>query len=195
MYVLVSQCWSSRMSLHEDAMMYPAEEAMTAWTDDTNLADTITASLSLHRNAGNDFKHCLDKRKSPGKNTEPAARTDSIVPVSEAGSSMGNQILEIRHSVLYRASGKSSQRPVVNLVQPRDVDKDVPGLSASMLRMFMWPLQYLQRSTDKLTLACSRSDRNICKLLTMSTEDQPFLPDMRLMYCYEISFQSSSIVR
>lgn len=160
MYVLVSQCWSSKMSSQDDAMMYPAEEAMTAWTDDTNLADTITASLSLHRSAGNDFKHCLDRRKSPGKNTEPAARTVSMVPVGEAASSVGNQIFKICHSVVYRASGESSQRPVENLVQPRDVDKDVPGLSASMLRMFMWPLQYLQRSTDELTLACSRSHWN-----------------------------------
>lgn len=80
-----------------------------------------------------------------------------MVPVDEAASSVGNQILKIRHSVLYRVSVESSQRPVENLGQPRDVDKDVPGLSASMLRMFMWPLQYLQRSTDELTLACSRS--------------------------------------
>lgn len=29
--------WSSMMSLHDEEMMYPAEEAMTAWTDDTNL--------------------------------------------------------------------------------------------------------------------------------------------------------------
>lgn len=29
--------WSLMMSLHEEEMMYPAEEAMTAWTDDTNL--------------------------------------------------------------------------------------------------------------------------------------------------------------
>lgn len=29
--------WSSMMSLQEEEIMYPAEEAMTAWTDDTNL--------------------------------------------------------------------------------------------------------------------------------------------------------------
>lgn len=46
----------------------------------SHLADTMTASLSLHLSAGNDFKHCLDKRKSPGKNTDPAARTVSMVP-------------------------------------------------------------------------------------------------------------------
>lgn len=45
-----------------------------------HLADTMTASRSLHRSAGMDFRHCLDRRKSPGKKTEPAARMDSMIP-------------------------------------------------------------------------------------------------------------------
>lgn len=40
----------------------------------------MTASRSLHRSAGIDFRHCLDRRKSPGKKTEPAARMDSMIP-------------------------------------------------------------------------------------------------------------------
>lgn len=39
----------------------------------------MTASRSLHRSAGIDFRHCLDRRKSPGKKTEPAARMDSMI--------------------------------------------------------------------------------------------------------------------
>lgn len=47
----------------------------------SHLADTITASRSLHLSAGIDFRHCLDRRKRPGKNTEPAARMVSMIPV------------------------------------------------------------------------------------------------------------------
>lgn len=46
-----------------------------------HLADTITASRSLHLSAGIDFRHCLDSRNRPGKNTEPAARMVSMIPV------------------------------------------------------------------------------------------------------------------
>lgn len=46
----------------------------------SHLADTMTASPSLHRSAGIDFRHCLDRRKRPGKNTDPAARMVSMVP-------------------------------------------------------------------------------------------------------------------
>lgn len=61
----------------------------------------MTASPSLHLSAGMDFRHCLDSRKRPGKNTDPAARMVSMVPgdLSEAKSSAGNLVLEIRHSV------------------------------------------------------------------------------------------------
>lgn len=44
------------------------------------LADTMTASPSLHLSAGIDFRHCLDSRKRPGKNIDPAARIVSMVP-------------------------------------------------------------------------------------------------------------------
>lgn len=40
----------------------------------------MTASPSLHLSAGMDFRHCLDSRKRPGKNTDPAARMVSMVP-------------------------------------------------------------------------------------------------------------------
>lgn len=46
----------------------------------SHLADTMTASPSLHLSAGMDFRHCLDRRKRPGKNTDPAARMVSMVP-------------------------------------------------------------------------------------------------------------------
>ena len=45
-----------------------------------HLADTMTASPSLHLSAGMDLRHCLDRRKRPGKNTDPAARMVSMVP-------------------------------------------------------------------------------------------------------------------
>lgn len=47
---------------------------------ESHLADTVTASRSLQRSAGIDFRHCLDRRKSPGKKTVPAARMDSMIP-------------------------------------------------------------------------------------------------------------------
>lgn len=47
----------------------------------SHLADTITASRSLHLSAGMDFRHCLDRRNRPGKNTEPAARMVSMITV------------------------------------------------------------------------------------------------------------------
>ena len=40
----------------------------------------MTASPSLHLSAGMDFRHCLDSRKRPGKNIDPAARMVSMVP-------------------------------------------------------------------------------------------------------------------
>lgn len=43
------------------------------------LADTITASPSCQPRPGSRFRHCLDKRKSPGKNTEPAAKMDNMI--------------------------------------------------------------------------------------------------------------------
>lgn len=46
-----------------------------------HLADTITASRSLHLSAGMDFRHCLDRRNRPGKKTEPAARMVSMITV------------------------------------------------------------------------------------------------------------------
>lgn len=40
----------------------------------------MTASPSLHLSAGMAFRHCLDSRKRPGKNIDPAARMVSMVP-------------------------------------------------------------------------------------------------------------------
>lgn len=132
--------WSSMMSLQEEAMMYPAEEAMTAWIDDTNLkfkniwneknlsshlllqvlllqdirdstkhgfgrsnlADTMTASPSLHLSAGMDFKHCLDRRKRPGKNTDPAAKMISMVPCNLSDRQKVQQAIWSMRSVALR---------------------------------------------------------------------------------------------
>lgn len=46
----------------------------------SNLADTMTASPSLHLSAGMDLRHCLESKKRPGKNTDPAARMVNMVP-------------------------------------------------------------------------------------------------------------------
>lgn len=62
----------------------------------------MTASPSLHLSAGIDFKHCLDNKKRPGKNTDPAAKMVSMVPgdLSEWQKVQRcNLVLEIRRSV------------------------------------------------------------------------------------------------
>lgn len=40
----------------------------------------MTASPSLHLSAGMDLRHCLESKKRPGKNTDPAARMVNMVP-------------------------------------------------------------------------------------------------------------------
>lgn len=47
---------------------------------ETYLAETMTASASLHFSHGACFRHRLDSRKRPGKNMEPAARMLIMVP-------------------------------------------------------------------------------------------------------------------
>lgn len=46
-----------------------------------HLAETMTASPSLQPSQGRCFRHCLDSRNRPGKNTVPAASTLSMVPL------------------------------------------------------------------------------------------------------------------
>lgn len=60
-------------------MVNVVERKIWPWRRESHLADTMTASPSLHRSAGMDLRHCLDRRKRPGKNTEPAARMVSMV--------------------------------------------------------------------------------------------------------------------
>lgn len=63
---------------------------------------------------------------------------------------------------LHTDSAQSSQRAVeTRVLQKAFKVKDVPGVSASMIRMFMWPLQCLKGSSSELTLACSKLDRNL----------------------------------
>lgn len=62
---------------------------------------------------------------------------------------------------LHRYSAESSQRPVETRVLQKAFNvRDVPGVSASMIRMFMWPLRCLKGSSNELTLACSKLDRH-----------------------------------
>lgn len=64
---------------------------------------------------------------------------------------------------LHRNSTESGQRPVeTRVLQKASKVGDVPGVSASMIRMFMWPLQCLKGSGTELTLACSKLDRHLC---------------------------------
>lgn len=87
---------NNRKSLHKNNNV--VIEVQTSWTA-SHLADTMTASPSLHLRAGIDFRHCLDSRKRPGKNIDPAARMVSMVPgrsVWGAESSAGKLVLEIR---------------------------------------------------------------------------------------------------
>lgn len=73
---------------------------------------------------------------------------------------VGNLVLEIRRSFpFYKGSAESSQRLVETRVLQRAFNvRDVPGVSASMIRMFMWPLRCLKGSSSELTLACSNLD-------------------------------------
>lgn len=65
---------------------------------------------------------------------------------------------------LHRDSVESSQRPVETRVpQTAFKVRDEPGVSASMIRMFMWPLLCLRGSSSELTLACSKLDRHLCE--------------------------------
>lgn len=70
-YVSVLSCFSKPLqsrklkSLEQNCALY--------------LADTMTASPSLHLRPGSRFRHCLDRKKSPGKNTEPAAKMDNMI--------------------------------------------------------------------------------------------------------------------
>lgn len=57
--------------------------------------------------------------------------------------------IEMHH--LHSGSAESSQRSVESRVL-QEAFKDVPGVSASMIRMFMWPLQCLKGSGGELTL-------------------------------------------
>lgn len=52
-----------------------------AWIEETNLADTTTASPSLQQRPGMCLRHCLESRKRPGKKTEPAARSPNMVAI------------------------------------------------------------------------------------------------------------------
>lgn len=69
---------------------------------------------------------------------------------------------------LHKESAESSQRLVETRVLQKAFNvRDVPGVSASMIRMFMWPLQCLKGSSIELTLACSKLDRHLCEGSTL----------------------------
>ena len=65
--------------------LYRTVGAAPLWTQPacnlTHLAETMTASPSLQRRPGMCLRHCLDSRKRPGKNTEPAAKMLNMLPV------------------------------------------------------------------------------------------------------------------
>lgn len=64
---------------------------------------------------------------------------------------------------LHKDFAESSQRLVETRVQQKALNvRDVPGVSASMIRMFVWPLQCLEGSSSELTIACSKLDRHLC---------------------------------
>lgn len=57
-------------------------------------------------------------------------------------------------SSIYTETAGSSQRPVETRVLQKAFNvRGVPGVSASMIRMFMWPLQFLKGSGSELTLS------------------------------------------
>lgn len=83
LYMLV--CYNVFLNLYHPALFYEWKpkslESLPCLKQNCvlYLADTMTASPSLHLRPGSRFRHCLDKRKSPGKNTEPAARMDNMI--------------------------------------------------------------------------------------------------------------------
>lgn len=81
----------------------------------SHLADTMTASPSLHLSAGIDFRHCLDSRKRPGKNIDPAARMVSMVPgdLSER-QKVQQAIWSLRSVALSPLKRTHTQCPTVN---------------------------------------------------------------------------------
>ncbi len=70
----------------------------------------------------------------------------------------------LKGGIYTRGSAESSQRLVeTRVLQEAFNVRDVPGVSASMIRMFMWPLQCLKGSSSELTLACSKLGRHLCE--------------------------------
>lgn len=65
---------------------------------------------------------------------------------------------------------ESSQRPEESRVLQKTYNiRDIPGVSASMIRMFMWPLKCLDGSSSELTLAGSNLGQNRCEETSLGT--------------------------